>query len=151
MDEQKPESAVVREVMEAKANLGKLPLAEKVLAAVSLLILIGWAMTWVQWKNFGLFATTFSTLSFLGALVVAAAVILKLFGVRILPTGLERQVISIASLLPLAGYLVNLLAVPSTFLTVAGSIALAYLSVMTYWRARVPGFATKPLSTEPPR
>ena len=151
MVEQKPESGVLKDVEEVKAKLGKLPLAEKVLAGVSLLILIGWLINWLQWRNFALLATTFSTLSFLGALVVAALVILKLFGVRVLPPDLERKAISVASLLPLIGYLINLLAIPASFLTTAGSIALAYLSVTTYWRDRIPGFATKPLSTDAPR
>jgi hypothetical protein len=144
-------SPVAKEVEAVKANLGKIPLAEKVLASIALVVIVGWILIWFQAKGlYGLFGDTFTTLSFLGALAVATIVILKLFGVRPVPPNAEEQLIPIVSLLPVFGYLIQLLNHFSLFLTVGGSIALAYVSATTYWRSSIPHFATSPLPTETP-
>ncbi len=132
-----------------KAEIERLPLAEKVLAPIALLVAAGWIIQWFSWQNFGLFTRWFDTLSFLGALAVAVIVGLKLFGKRPLPPNIERQVVPIASLIPVAGFLIQSIQTIPHFLTVGGSLALAYISATTYWRKRIPELATKPLGEHP--
>ena len=128
-------------------NLREIPLVEKILAPIALLIIIGWLMTGkLFWQT--IFRVWFPTLSFLGALLVATLVILKLFGIRALHPKIEKHVIPIGSLVPIVGYLVTSLATVQSFLTIGGSIALAYISATTYWRKHIPEFATQPLGEE---
>jgi hypothetical protein len=134
-----------------KANFGQLPLVEKVLAVIALVIIVGWIMAWTnEFNMFGrFFSNWFTPLSFLGALVIVALVTLKVVGIRPLPPQAEAKVIPIASLVPVLGYLISLINMPYVLLTVGGSIALAYISATTYWKRRIPEFATAPLGTSP--
>jgi hypothetical protein len=143
-EETKAGSGASSQAAEIKANLGKMPLAEKVLGAIALCILIGWILPGSFFKD-TFFRMWFPTLSFVGALIVAALVILKLFGQRPLPPKAERYVIPVASLLPVLGFLVDELLSVTRLLTVGGSIVLAYISATTYWRKHIPEFAMKPL------
>jgi hypothetical protein len=135
---------------EIKQQLEKLPLAEKVLAPIALVILVGWIVKWSTEDRIGLLRSWFDTLSFCGALAVTLLVGAKLFGRRPLPAKLERLVVPIASLVPVAGYLFDIIDPIYKFLTVGGSIALAYLSATTYWRRHIPPIVTRPLDTSEP-
>ena len=128
-----------------KAEIEKLPLTEKVISPIALLVVVGWIIRWSSTGYFDLFKAWFATLSFLGALAVAILVGLKLFRIRPLPPKVERQVIPIASIIPVAGILIESVNSVYNFLTVGGSIALAYISATTYWRKHIPEFAMKPL------
>lgn len=158
MAEPENQGTVVKESPDIKANLGKLPLAEKILALVAILVVIGWIIAWSGtggWVYQGLFKSWFATLSFFGALSVATVVILKLFGIRPIPPDLERHVIPVASLLPVVGFVLEaVLRTPAALLTIGGSLALAYLSATTYWRKHIPEIAMQPLgkdaAAEPP-
>jgi hypothetical protein len=134
-----------------KANFGQLPLVEKVLGVIALVVIIGWIIAWTGQNNIygSFFSNWFTPLSFLGALAIATLVILKVCGIRPLPPQIESKVIPIASLLPVVGYLITLINMPAMLLTVGGSIALAYISATTYWKRRIPDFATAPLGTSP--
>ena len=135
-----------QETPDFKANLGKLPLAEKILGIVAILVLIGWgAMGKAFWKS--LFDDWFATLSSLGALAIATLVILKLFGKRPLHARIDRHVIAVASLLPVVGLILSKLKSFPEFLCMGGSIALAYISAVTYWRKHIP---LPELATEAP-
>jgi hypothetical protein len=148
-----------------KANFAQLPLVEKVLVVIALVIIIGWIMTWSRSPSIegapglgeaferlvrpGFFSRWFTPLSFFGAMAITALVTLKVFGIRPLPPHIESKVIPIASLVPVLGYLIDLINSPAAFLTVGGSIALAYISATTYWKRRIPEFATAPLGSSP--
>jgi hypothetical protein len=130
-----------------KANFVQLPLVEKVLGGIALIVIIGWIVMWTsKYGQFqGFFTNWFTPFSFLGALTIVALVSLKVLGVRVLAPNVEAKVIPIASLVPVLGYLIELLRLPAHFLTAGGSIALAYISATTYWKRRIPAFATAPL------
>jgi hypothetical protein len=133
-----------------QANFKQLPLVEKVLAVIAIVVIIGWIIAWSRkgdsvYTISGFFSNWFTPLSFLGALAIVTLVVLKVFGVRPLPPNVESKVIPIASLLPVLGYLTSIINMPAMLLTIGGSIALAYISATTYWRQRIPEFATKPL------
>jgi hypothetical protein len=124
-----------------------LTLAEKILGTIAIAVLVGWVAQWASAEHgFQLFKVWFETLSFCGALLIVVFVGLKLLGKQPLPAAIERQVIPIASLIPVAGFLIESVQTPYRFLTVGGSLALAYFSVTTYWRRHIPEFATRPLS-----
>ncbi|MBI4603172.1 MAG: hypothetical protein HY721_14530 [Planctomycetes bacterium] len=147
-----PEAATETPGTDLKAEIAKLPLAEKVLAPIAVLVVIGWLIAWTRSEVFyyALFKSWFATLSFLGALAVAVLVGLKLFGIRPLPPAVDRLLVPVASLLPVAGYLIEIISPIYQFFTVGGSIALAYISATTYWRKHIPAVATKPLGEAPP-
>ena len=157
-EESRPQSGVGGSV-DLKAEMRKLPLAEKILAPIALVVVVGYFLFGrVFWQGM-FFRDVGSTLAFLGALAVATIVILKLFGVRPLQAKMEHFVLAIASLLPAVGLVLTSLRLGlPTFLTWTGAIALAYVSAMTYWRRQIPGFVTKTLdaaaestgSTPPP-
>jgi hypothetical protein len=124
-----------------------MPLAEKVLGVLALLVIVGWLVQGkLVWTS--LFKFWYPTLSFLGAITVATILVLKIFGVRPIPPAIERQVIPIASLLPIVGFLIQFLSSFDSFLTMGGSLALAYVSATTYWKKRIPEFATNPLGKD---
>jgi len=149
MAEPENQGTVVKEGPDIKANLGKLPLAEKSLAVIAVLVVLGWIILWSRAGSCTLFRSWFATFSFLGALAVAAVVIMKLFGVRPIPPTLERQVIPIASLLPVVGFVLEaVLSTPASLLTIGGSLALAYLSATTYWRKHIPEIVMQPLGKD---
>ena len=123
------------------ANFLKLSLAEKIVTCIAILVVLGWIITWSQaggWKFAGLFVSWFPTLSFFGALAVAALVILRTLGIKPLAPNIEKHVIPVASLLPVVGYLMGLISNIGAFLTIGGSMALAYVSAMTYWKKHIP-------------
>ncbi len=124
-------------------SLSRLSLAEKILGAIGVLIIIGWILGWSQ-GGFG-FKNWFPLLSFPGALVVVALLILKLLGKKFLPEKMENLALSIASLAPVVGFMIWQISSPASFLTVGGSIALAYISATTYWRKHIPSIAMDPL------
>jgi len=149
--------APVAQGPDVKANFTKLPLLEKVLAIIAVVVVIGWIIVWssstvdnaVGYER--LFKTWFSTLSFLGALAIVAIVGLKIAGIRPFPPSVENMVIPIASLLPVLGYVLKVVISSfEGFLTIGGSLALAYLSATTYWRKSIPDIVTKPLGDAPP-
>jgi len=147
--------APVAQGPDVKANFSKLPLLEKVLAIIALVVVIGWIIGWsskkMPWEISGLFKSWFGTLSFFGSLAIVALVGLKVGGIRPLPPNLENMVIPIASLLPVVGYVLEVLFdFPFVyFLIMTGSLALAYLSATTYWRKSIPDIVTKPLGDAP--
>ncbi len=133
-------------------NFKKLPLAEKIVCGMALLVEIGWVITWSQtggWEYSGL-SHWFPLLSFVGALAVVALVALKVLAIRLLPPNLEKHAIPVASLLPVLGFVIQTVSTVSVFLTVVGSLAMAYVSATTYWRKHMPKLsddATKPSAT----
>ncbi len=131
-----------------KKAMGKLTLADKVLAVIALIVVLGWIFSGSAFWSYGLFKDWFATLSFLGAIIVVALLVLKAMEVKYLPPGLDKKVIAIASLLPVVGLLLSYLRTPIGFLTVGGSLALAYVSAMVYWRKHIPDFASKALDAE---
>ena len=145
-----PASESADRARELKAKIEKLPLSEKVLAPIAVAVLVGWIVQWSKENDIGLLRSWFDTLSFCGALAVTLLVGAKLVGKKPLPPKLERLVVPIASLVPLAGYLIDIINPIYRFLTVGGSIALAYLSATTYWRRHLPPVITQPLDTTPP-
>ncbi len=144
-EENRPSSGAGGNV-DLRAEMRKLPLAEKILAPIALVVVVGYFLFGrVFWQGL-FFRDVGATLGFLGALAVAAIVILKVFGVRPLQAKVERFALAIASLLPAVGIILSSLRVGlSEFLTMTGAIALAYVSAMTYWRRQIPGFVTKTL------
>lgn len=139
-EEQKP-TAPSPEKPGISRNIIALPLAEKIVTALALVIIVGWIFTWAQeygWTQFKLFSSWFATLSFLGALAVATLVILKVFNLRPLPRNIERHVIPCASVLPAAGLLILLAHNVSMFMITGASLALVYVSLTTYWGTRIP-------------
>jgi len=144
MTEPDRSSAVSSEVEEIKANLGKIPFAEKILAPIAILVILGWLLQWsIFWKIF--FSQLYPTLSFLGALGVAVLVILKLFGKRPLPPRIEKYAIAISSLLPVVGFVLGSFSSVEHFLTAGGAIALGYISATTYWRRQISELTPKQL------
>ncbi|MCZ6792893.1 MAG: hypothetical protein O7J95_04685, partial [Planctomycetota bacterium] len=129
------------------AGLKNLSLSDRVLGVIALVVIVGWGAIWMfrEGNSFNLFREFFQTLSFCGAVVVAALVGLKLCGVQPLPGKAERHTLAVASLLPVVGYLIEIVTSLGSFLTVGGSIALAYISATTYWRKHIPQFARDPL------
>jgi hypothetical protein len=127
----------------------KLTLAEKVLALVAVVVVAGWVVYWLnEAHRFDLFRSPWVALSFFGALLVVVYAIVKLFGLLRLPPRIEDNFIPVVSLLPALGYLIRILMSLSELMTVGGSLLLAYLSVITYWRRQIPEFATRPLEEQ---
>ena len=112
---------------EIRYNLKDLYLTNKVLAPIAVLVVVGWLFTWVTdtTAQIKLFSNWFQTLSFFGALVVAVLVSLRLFNKQFLPDNIDRRTVAIASLLPVFGYLLEIVTGLQTFLTIGGSIAMA--------------------------
>ncbi|MBN1441410.1 MAG: hypothetical protein JXA90_01825 [Planctomycetes bacterium] len=124
------------------ANAKRLPLVEKILGGIALVVIAGWIYVWSAGGWFG--ADWFPILSFVGALDIAAFVILKIVGISLFQPKLEKWILPVLSLLPVVGYLIQIVTSVGTFLTVGGSLALAYVSAMTYWRKHLPEFSTQP-------
>jgi hypothetical protein len=132
---------------EIKSRLKDLSLTNKVLAPIAVLVVVGWLFTWVTGGTAALelFSSWFQTLSFFGALVVAVLVGLRLFSRQIFPEEMDRRMVAIASLLPVFGYLLEIITSLQTFLTIGGAIAMAYIAATTHWRNHIPQFVTSPL------
>ena len=134
-----------------KTNFRKLTPADKVLAPIAALVIVGWITLWVgDVEPTQLFKSWFQTLSFFGALAVVVLAIAKLFGKQLLADKYETKCLGVATLLPVAGFMIHIITTIGTFLTIGGSLALAYFSVTTYWRKSIPQFATDPLRQESP-
>ena len=135
------------QLQEIKNNLRGIRLVDKILAPISLCVVVGWVIHWVSggMQSLGLFLNWFQTLSFFSALAVAVIVSLRILGKSILPSSVVRRTVAIASVVPIAGYFIEEISSLSAFLTIGGSIALAYFSATTYWRKHIPHFATDPL------
>jgi hypothetical protein len=118
-------------------NLKSLPLTEKILGPIALLVVLGWLIRGSGFSERFL-TEWFATASFLAALAIAALIVLKLFGKRPLTEQTERYSIAVVSLLPIVGFLVTSLRSVPYFLTVGGSMALAYVSASVYWRKHIP-------------
>lgn len=118
-------------------NLQSIPLTEKVLGILAVLVILGCLLlgTWF-WKS--LFHDWFHTLAFFGSLAVAALVILKAFAIRVFTPAIEGKVIAIASLVPMLGLVVASLSSFDGFLRIGGSFALAYISATAYWKRHLP-------------
>jgi Na+/glutamate symporter len=123
-------------------DLERLSLAEKILAPIAIVIIVGWIVSAFDTERQP-FRWSFFALSFFGALVVAVFVSLKLFGKRPLPPRVDRVLLSIASLFPAIGFLASQIVSLSGFLTVVGSIALCCVSVSAYWRKHIPEVAAE--------
>ncbi|HNS00186.1 MAG TPA: hypothetical protein PKX48_10635 [Planctomycetota bacterium] len=135
-------------------NIKKLPLVEKIVFVLAVLVLIGWVIMWSRsggWAFRGL-SHWFPLLSFFGALAVLVLIVLKVLAVKFLPPHLERHAIPVASLLPVLGFVVENVVDVSNCLTVVGSLAMAYVSAMTYWRKHLPqiGEEAAPEGSKPP-
>ena len=127
--------------------LKRLKLAEMVLGLIALLIIAGWIL---KWSQSGLKLDTWIPLlnfflSFIGALVVVAILIHKVSGKMLLQEKMERLILSVSSLAPIVGFLIEEISTPARCFTVGGSIALAYISATTYWRKHIPPIALNPL------
>lgn len=126
-------------------NIKRLPLAEKLVVGIALLVELGWVITWSQtggWEYQGL-SQWFPLLSFFGALVVVVLVVLKVLGVKFLPSSMEKHAVPVASLLPVLGFVIQSVISVSVFLTVVGSLAMAYVSATAYWRKHMPVISEK--------
>ncbi len=124
-------------------NLKKLPLSEKFVFVLALLVELGWIIAWCQtngWAEHGL-QHWFPLLSFFGALAIVVMVVLKLLAIRFLPGNMEKYAVPIASLVPVLGLLVEYVSAVDSFLTHVGSLAMAYISATTYWRKHMPNLA----------
>lgn len=119
-----------------------LPLAEKILGPIALLVVIGWLISGSGFSH-RFPKEWFATASFLSALAIATLIVLKVFGKRPLPEHVERYSIAIVSLLPILGFLISSLKSVPYFLTVGGSMALAYVSASVYWRKHIPDLGEK--------
>ncbi len=146
-ENQKPETQqdAVEGSGSTKTKFGRVTLTETILGIIAVIIIVGWIIVLGQDVSHLKKSSWFMPMSFVGALAVAACVILKAFAVRPLHPKVEKHVIPIASLLPLLGFLIWQLSTVTLCLTVGGSIALAYVSATTYWRKHIPEFATNPL------
>jgi hypothetical protein len=135
------------QVKEIRSNIKDLSLANKVLAPIAVFVAVGWIFTWITGGTASVkfFSNWFQTLSFSGALVVAVLVSLRLFNKRFLPESVDRRTVAIASVLPVLGYLLEIVTSLQTFLTIGGSIAMAYIAATTHWRKHLPQFVTSPL------
>lgn len=121
-------------------NFKKLRLSEKIVVSLALLVEVGWIITWSSfggWQYSGL-SQWFPMFSFFGALVVVALVVLKVLAIKALPPNLEKHAIPVATLLPVLGFLIQSVSSISGFLTMVGSLAMAYVSATTYWRKHIP-------------
>lgn len=136
------------------ANFKAIPLAERILGIIALLVLLGWIISIfrIGWKYTGLFQQVFPTLSFLATLLLAVAIILKLWSIRPLAESVERYTLAVLSVMPLACWLIEALKEVTTFLKYGGAIALAYIATTTYWRRHLPDVVTNPTGApdEPP-
>ena len=144
---EKPADKVKKKASDRKVGLKNLSLSDRVLGVIALWVVAGWSAVWLfrEDETFNLFREFFQTLSFCGALVVVLVVGLKLCALRVFPEKAEGRALAVASLLPVLGYLIEIITSLGSFLTIGGSIALAYISATTYWRNRIPQFATDPL------
>jgi len=135
------------QVKEIRSNLKDLSRTNKVLAPIAMFVVVGWFFTWITGgtESVKLFSNWFQTLSFFGALVVAVLVSFRLFSKQFLPESIDRRTVAIASLLPVLGYLLEIVTGLQTFLTIGGSIAMAYIAATTHWRKHIPQFVTSPL------
>ncbi len=145
-----PAAAPAKPPFDLKKCLGRLSPAEKILAVIGVLVVLGWILSGSYFWSFGLFKGWFPTLSFLGALCVVALIVLKAVEVKFLPPGLDRKVIAVASLLPVIGLLLFSMNSFQGFLTYGGSIALAYISAMTFWRKQIPQMKSLDEEAAPP-
>ncbi len=124
---------------------GKVTLAEKALALLALLVLIGWIIRFGNKEHVSGLATWFPMLSASAALVLAVVITLRFFDRLPIPDRFYRWVISGGCVLPLVGFLVAQLDSVGTTFTVWGSIAIAYIAATTFWRRHIPEFALDPL------
>lgn len=136
--------------VDVAANLRKLPFVEKVLAVLALLVVLGCLLAGSRfWRS--LFHDWFYTLAFLGSLAVAALIVLKVFGVRVFAPSVEGKAIAVASLVPALGLVLGSFQRFDHFLVVGGSLALAYISAMAYWKKHLPEIRGTPSPAgEPP-
>ncbi|HLU49873.1 MAG TPA: hypothetical protein VK116_17365, partial [Planctomycetota bacterium] len=104
-------------------NLRPLSPAEWVVAAVAILIVVGWIVAWTSTRFY--LNNWFAPLSFFGAIGVLAFFVAEIFGVdEKLPDGLRGRVLPILSVVPLLGFLLEtVMRGWAAFLTVGGSIA----------------------------
>ncbi len=141
--------APAKPAFDFKKCLGNLSLVEKILGVIAVLVILGCFLEGSAfWKVF-FFKQWFYTLAFLGSLAIVAIVALKALEVRYLPPPAEKKLIAIVSLVPVVGLLISMLNSIPSFLTLGGSLALAYISATTFWQGKIPEFAKKPLGSEP--
>lgn len=121
-------------------NLVKLSLVEKVVGAIALLVLVGWVAQGSEFTTGtrGFLRSWFTTCSSLGSLGIATVIVLKLFEIRPLSERLERHAIALLALIPLVGLVIDSLTPITQFLTIGGSLALAYISATSFWRKHLP-------------
>ena len=132
-----------------RTNFKAMPIIDKVLGITAVLVVVGWLTTWLSGEeSVQLFKSWFQTLSFFGALVVFVVESLRLHGKQPLSETYQRKCLAVASLLPVAGFVFHISTSVGTFLTMGGSIALAYFSATTYWRKNIPDFVTDPLGQD---
>ena len=141
-----PPAPPAKPPFDIKKCLARLTTIDKVVAIIAFVVLVGWALTskdpfkgWFYW------------LALLGSLGVMAIVVLKALEVPFLPPALEKKAIAVVSLLPILGILIDSLRSFEHFLVFGGSIALAYVSAMTYWRKHISQIDLKSLDPDAPK
>lgn len=121
----------------------KLSRTDLLVGGVAALVVLGWILHWSRRDDFDPFGSWFSTLSFWGSLVVAVYVLGQPLGFIRLPGDWGRRLIPILSLVPLSGFLVDMITPVDKLLREVGTIALAYLSATTYWRKQFLDLASR--------
>ena len=119
-----------------KAKGRKPSRAEIILAVIAVTVVVGWVFSWTDSgavRGFNLFSDPFALFSFFGSLAVVAYVALQPFGLVSLPQNIDRKIVPVLSLLPVVGYLCSIVVPMYDFLTIGGSIALAYVSATAFW------------------
>jgi len=111
--------------------------SEVILALIAVVVIVGWIFRWADEDlryPFQPFSDPFTGLSFFGSIAIVAYVVLKAAAVVSMPPKLEGWVLPFVSLIPVLGFLIKLFHPLHELLTIGGSIALAYVSAITYWR-----------------
>lgn len=118
------------------AEFQKNPAAEKMLAVAAIVVLLAFVFDnrWGRLFDFGEYSyqSWFSTLAFLGSLLVIALVALDLFGVKVMEARLRLRALIALAMLPAVGFIIDMLKG-----TVWGAIMLAGAVVMAYAAAKI--------------
>lgn len=118
------------------AEFQKNPAAEKMLAVAALVVLLAFIFDnrWSWLFKFDSFygAAWFTTLAFLGSLLVIALVALDLFGVKVMEARLRLRILILLAMLPALGFIIDTLKG-----TVWGAVMLAGAVVMAYAAAKI--------------
>jgi hypothetical protein len=138
-------------------SMKRLSTVQWVMGPIAVLVVVGWIMNWATAKEHvpvsEFFESLFFVLSFFSAALIAVLIGLRVFGRSFLSEQAENLILSITSLLPAIGWLAEQIKPLPKFLTVVGSIFLAGVSIIAYWRRHLPHVATEippPAAGSPP-